>query len=748
MVNNRTFHRFAALFVALILVSALLIPASAETMYGELMYLSETRNMSIVVEYTDDSTGAVPELGFISPSGETLRYGQTEEERLSAVFFPEDGLIYFMIPNAEPGQWMIEYDSAFSGRLQVTTAPYTREFLVQDFVIDSVEGNYAQVSFLTSFDVDDLYEYTINAVLTDADGYVTARRQLCTGSAFANEESTAVVPLSDLATHDNYRLELEVKLNDNGFIVTDSAISDPFAFENTNMPDAIGDYKITFDRTTGSLTVDWSDVALYNADSYVLGVFTNLSGDDTATENTYPADETVASFLLEADLTMIRVELTYIVDGRASKTNAVTFNPSEVQLSMTSTENTASAQAQLQYSVAGSEEVELMILVNSNEPHYSKIAGSGTLAINLDENMNNIVLAYKITDLITIRQSYEIYSDRRAPTLSFFENMDGVTVEGTNFRLVGMTEAGAALLVNGKEQQPNEDGTFAIDLSLAAEGANTFEIVARDTVGNMTKRTIVIFRSAEPVDTIPDKTTIGDYLPLILVVLGSVLLVVLLLMLTRPGKEPVTKAFVVKRCAIGAWVLSGVGVVVSIVLLIVKAVTGSNLDGSAFFDAVMESMEAAYAILLDYTRYGKYLTISLIVTGVLTLTAVALTVLFLLFKGKDGADTTKPPKEPKPKKEKTPKAPKEPKPKKEKAPKAEKRKTPKPVVAPAPEPKKKSEPAAAPASAEHEECEPTVSVMAAQPPAPAPAPVAMFCTNCGKPRAEGAIFCEECGHKF
>ncbi len=748
MMNNRTFHRFAALFVALIMMSALLIPASAETMFGELMYLNETRNMSIVVEYSDDGTGAVPELGFVSPSGETLRYGQTEEERLSAVFFPEDGLIYFMIPNAEPGQWMIEYDSAFSGRLQVTTAPYTREFLVQAFTITSVEGNYAQVSFLASFDVDDLYEYTINAVLTDADGYVTARRQLCTGSAFTNEESTAVVPLSDLATHDNYRLELEIKLNDNGFIVTDSAISDSFAFENTNMPDAVGDYSITFDRTTGELKLDWSDVAPYYADSYIVGIFTNLSGDDTAAENTYPADETMASFLLETDLTMIRLELTYIVDGRASKTNAVTFNPSEVQLSMSATENTASAQAQLQYSVAGSEEVELMILVNSNEPRYSKIAGTGTLAVNLDENMNSIVLAYKITDLITIRQSFEIYSDRRAPTLSFFENMDGVTVEGTAFRLVGMTETGAALLVNGKEQQPNEDGTFAIDLSLTTEGANTFEIVARDAVGNMTKRTIVIFRSAEPVDTMPDNTTFGDYLPLILVVLASILLVVLLLMLTRPGKEPVTKALVFKRCAIGAWTLTGAGVVVSVVLLIVKAVTGSNLDGSAFFDAVMESMEAAYAILLDYTRYGKYLTIALIVTGVLALIAVALTVLFLVFKGKGGEDAPKSPKAPKPKKEKAPKPPKAPKPKKEKAPKPEKVKPVKPVIAPAPQPKTKPEPATAPVSAEPEECEPTVSVMAAKTPAPAPAPVAMFCTNCGKPRAEGAAFCEECGHKF
>ena len=740
MKNNGTFHRFAVLFLVLMMVSALLIPVSAETMTGELMYLNETRNMSIVVEYTDDGTGIVPELGFISPSGEVLRYGETEEERLSAVYFPEDGLIYFMIPNAEPGQWMIEYDSAFSGRLSVTTSPYTREFLVQDFAIDSVDGNYAQVSFWASFDVDDLYEFTINAVLVDADGYVTARRKLCTGSAFANEESTAVVPLGDLASHDDYHLELEVKLNDNGFIVTDSAISDSFAYENTNMPDAISDFEVTFDRTTGNLTVDWSDVAIYNADSYVLGVFTNLSGDDTAFDYTYTDGETVASVLLETDLTMIRVELTYISNGLASKTNAVTFDPSAVALSMTSTENTASAQAQLQYSVPGSDAVELMILVNSNEARYSNITGTGTLAINLDENMNNVVLAYKITDHITVRQSFEIYSDRRAPTLSFFENMDGVTVEGNSFRLVGMTENGASLLVNGNEQQTNEDGTFAIDLSLTAEGANTFEIVARDAVGNMTKRTIVIFRSAEPVDTLPDKASIGDYLPLILVVLVSVLLVVLLLLLTRPGKEPVTKAFVFKRCAIGAWALTGAAVLACVVLLIIRAVTASNLDGSAFFDAVMESMEAAYAILLDYTRYGKYLTVALIVTAVLALIAIVLTVLFLLFKGKN--DGPKPPKAPKPKKEKAPKLTKEPKPKKEKTPKTPK--APKPVPAPAPKPVPKAEPASA--TEEPEECEPTISVM--HTPKPAAAPVAMFCTNCGKPRAEGALFCEECGHKF
>lgn len=682
--------RFSALALAIVMLCLWTTVSSAQELTGELMYLSEVRNMSIVAEYTDDGTGTIPELKFVSPAGEIFEYGKTEEERLSAVFFPEDGLIYYLLPNAQPGQWNVLYDSAFSGRLQITTTPYTREFLVQELTVDSVDDNFAQVSFQTSFDEDAFYTYTVSAVITDDSGFVTGRKTLCTGTAYANEQKQITVPIWSLASYGAYRLELKASLDDNGFVVADTALSEPFSYESTTMPDAIGDYAITFDRTTGQLHLDWSNVAPAFAESYIVGIYTDISGTETAAENSFTAEEKMATFLLEKEVTTITVELTYTAGGRTSKTNRTTFATTAVELEMDSIENTASAQTQVRYRVAGTEAIQLMLQTNGGEPDYYSISGTGTFAIPLAENRNELEFSYNLTDKITISYGFSIYSDRKAPNLTFFENVDGITVDGSAFRLTGMTESGATLLINGQETPFNADGTFSVSLSLTTAGANTFEIVARDPVGNMTRRTVVIFRSASPVDTVQNAEAGSSYLPFLLAALLAVALAALTLFLTRSGGETVNAVFVLKRSALGAWILAAAGAVCSIVFLIIRAVLGSNLDGKAFFEALQESIDAAYAILTDFSRYGTYLTVSAIVTAVLTLIAIVLTVLLFLFKNRKNS-----PKKP------------------EKAKKKQK-----------PEPKAPASPDASAGNAK------------------------IFCTNCGCPRVKGAEFCQQCGQKF
>jgi hypothetical protein len=169
-----------------------------------------------------------------------------------------------------------------------------------------------------------------------------------------------------------------------------------------------------------------------------------------------------------------------------------------------------------------------------------------------------------------------------------------------------------------------------------------------------------------------------------------------------------------QRWSILTWIVSGVGLGVTIWLLVQKVLSSNVVNTKQFFDKVQASVDEAYEALLTLQFYDQWFLIALIVTLVLALIALGLTLAVLIIR-KRGETPPKPPKAPKPKKEAAP--------------------TDTPVVTVEPAPAVEPEPVTKP------------EVAAVSEPAPVVLPP-KFCTQCGRKCVEGAAFCAGCGHKL
>jgi len=132
----------------------------------------------------------------------------------------------------------------------------------------------------------------------------------------------------------------------------------------------------------------------------------------------------------------------------------------------------------------------------------------------LKEGQNDLVV--KAIDLAGNRdsQTVRVFLDTAPPVLNISEPMDGSDTTSLQINVVGITEAGARLTVNG-ELVGDTDGSFSVPVNLNM-GKNTIIIVARDQAGNSAKVTLTVTREKKG-----GTTTLGasDLWPLMLVVI-------------------------------------------------------------------------------------------------------------------------------------------------------------------------------------------------------------------------------------
>jgi hypothetical protein len=605
--------------------------ANSEELTAELTVLNDPTNLAIVVSYTDNGSGEEPTISFLSPSGEVFSESETEESKMSVVH--TDQAIYYQISDAEAGSWQIVYDSSFQGHLTVQIATYAREIWIDYFEIESLHSSYARVRFWADFDSNSSYTYSISAVTRDTDGNIEGTKQLLEGNAYTNREVTVNVPLNNLVSYDQYYLQLEVYLTDYGVESSDTALSDVFSYENSNTPTIDGTMSLILNRSTEELTIDWSEAAIRKVDYYIVAVYL---GEDTSVEpyfsSTYDQTITNCSLLMDSTLSAITVVLSYSYNGYTSSPLTQTLqNDSSYELTMTSEETTASSQAEFSYQFPSN--CTWTIQLNEEEAFSQEFCTSGTFGLNIPEGQSEIYFVLAISDQTFLCYTFEIYSDRTAPYLSFYENLYSVTTSSDSFTVAGATEAGATLTVNGEDftAEVQENGGFLLNLSLVS-GENIFEIVSSDAVGNLSKRTVVITRSVSAAAISEGKSSDSlfiQFLPLILEAAALLLVALLILLLFRKSKKA-TVLQIIKRICLTSWILTIMGLLGTIVLLILKNQSASSVDSPDFFEIVKQSVQEAYRQLTRWNQFSTWLEIVLKCTLLLAGLSLLLTLLWIL----------------------------------------------------------------------------------------------------------------------
>lgn len=118
-------------------------------------------------------------------------------------------------------------------------------------------------------------------------------------------------------------------------------------------------------------------------------------------------------------------------------------------------------------------------------PNQKDVAADGSFDIpyDLHEGVNKITVTAKKDSGKTTDSTFTVTLDSMPPSLSVKD--PGITVHSSPIWIEGATEKSATIRANGKNNKPNNDGSFKIAFDLKT-GENKLELFAVDEAGNVT----------------------------------------------------------------------------------------------------------------------------------------------------------------------------------------------------------------------------------------------------------------------
>lgn len=127
------------------------------------------------------------------------------------------------------------------------------------------------------------------------------------------------------------------------------------------------------------------------------------------------------------------------------------------------------------------------IVLNAAVVANAELDDTGTFAatLTLKDGANAIGLTLLSGKDVVARSAYTVILDQQPPALQLNAPTTGATVEGPNVVVLGKTEVGAVVTVNGRTVIPAQDGTFS-ETFTPPVGPVAITVIARDRAGNET----------------------------------------------------------------------------------------------------------------------------------------------------------------------------------------------------------------------------------------------------------------------
>ncbi len=586
------------------------LTAGAETSTAEIITLEEAGDFTVLFTYDKEQ----PSITFISPSEQRYTEGSDGVEA-------EHGDLWssYKLTGAEEGTWSVEYDKKSNTELHYSVLDTTEGLWIQHFELKSVSGSTAKVAFRADKGDEDVsYSYSIGAVAGSSTDNV---KELKTGNAKSGEEVSLDVDISGLSTYENYKLKLEISYSD-GIEMFDSALTDSFSYTNPDAGQAISDFKMYVDLTSGSCTLNWDEYAEYSYDSYLVMAY----ADGDTEEPCYSGEisgSTQAEFAFPYETKKLSVSLYYRDNGVLSQplTKEVDFESGE-SLLLDSDEVTSSAQVTLEYKV-NSERV-LKVTLGENESEF-RLTDEGSLGISLEEGSNTFYAEFESDENIFYTASKEIFYDSYPPEIVLYENPDGRTFDCDSVLIQGRIKNGSKLLINGEEATLADDGEFSWEAKLT-QGDNTVKLEAYDEAGNGAVQNLNLIRKqAGLIATVTEK---GSYIPLIASLSVSIIIIILALIFMKKKSADTTG----KSYAGISWVLLWV---LDVVLVASEAVSVWSYIGMRRTVNSIEFIELAEKSVSEaseYLKHERFIGLYSIVIGVALIVSVLITIIALLIK--------------------------------------------------------------------------------------------------------------------
>lgn len=470
--------RIIAIVLTLLLVGSFAITVSAATQEEDLIHLKKKKDIVIWVKWDV----AQPEVVFISPSGQ--EYDPTATAENTDTIFSEKNM-YYVIREAEAGQWKIRYDKGKNSTLEVSVHDYMAGIHVESFTIGQIADNHIPVRFKVGGKEGQSFSFRISAVVS----HNGAEKELYSNGSRTGREEEIKVPLKKLSSYDNYMLKLYVWYEESGTEIFDFAYSEPFAWKNTSVDSSLPEVTTSVLPLEHLVRVSWP-TDLRNADSVLVAIFE----DDATVPSRYDTydvrDYQSAELSYTPGASKITIEVSMNFHGIQSSPIRRTADLSDLKLQIPESTLLNSLSFPVTYQDMDAQSVQLQVGQRRNT---ATLNGSGTMTMTLADDWNTVSICYTDENLITWELRRDIFVDRIAPVLTMTKDYNGTSQKSGSLVISGKATDCVSLTVNGNDVAMDASGNFTWELTLA-NGSNTITVIATDAAGNEALYSAEVFR--------------------------------------------------------------------------------------------------------------------------------------------------------------------------------------------------------------------------------------------------------------
>lgn len=555
----------------------------------------------------------LPTVIFVSPTGEEYPVSETTEGMKVLI---ENSYALVQITAAKPGDWYIRYSEGKNSEFDFSLMGMTENIWIQYITVTVESGNYIRARFLSERgESRQRYSYRLYLTYVPKGNTQPTQVLLDQGTAYTGEEANRRLYMGDYNSYDEYKLLLEVELEDDDVTLFDNMESDTFSFQNSNQQSALSGMDISVNVNERMLEVNWEKYTSYRYSGYRI----QIKGDNgdvifisDLDSNSYKIKQYVSEKYkyVTVDLYGIRSGL---LTKPLSKKVVISGN-----IKVITTSPTASSQAQIEMNIQ--KDQKLYVDVNGTKSEFLSSGSKNTVAVSLN-NGNNVMNISYTNDGITYYIECEIFKDGIPPIIDFYEPYANMSFKDGKAVLVGSVDDAVKFTMNGTEVDINE-GVFTVELQLE-NGANEFLFVAYDVAGNMSSYPLTLYGGAHnlPGQGLTDGNSISIWVYLAIGAGLAVLFVVFAIVLVVRKKK--LKGFSTASIVVFFSGVTALALGLYIYQFIRQKQLSDVVETISFSNVVSESIERAYQLLIQFEEmqsvvdtYFTYLLIAVVCLAV------------------------------------------------------------------------------------------------------------------------------------
>jgi parallel beta-helix repeat protein len=296
--------------------------------------------------------------------------------------------------------------------------------------------------------------------------------------------------------------------NYNGMFLTNLTILEGHNTITVTARDAAGNTNVSTRNVTLDSISPWIRLELPRVSySGQLSVEVNGTTDgDILTVNGFTANLSAGRFartvMLNTGAGVTNTSIEVVARDVAGNTNRTTvyvlrdITPPDIRLTSPTRDVTLTNQSSMHFN--GTTEPDAVMTLEG-KPVQLDAGGNFSVLLELQEGTN--VFELKAVDIAgnprIVRRT--VQRDSLAPALTITAPIDGVRTTNTTADMLGSTEPGAKVTVNGEEVQVGVDGLFSKPGMTLALGDNFFAVISRDQAGNANTAIVKVTRDEPPI---------------------------------------------------------------------------------------------------------------------------------------------------------------------------------------------------------------------------------------------------------